>query len=52
MIACWEAFILAAGTTAGGGFATLVAARRAEEAPALPTETVAATAPIVAIAEM
>jgi hypothetical protein len=52
MIASWEAFSLAAGTTAGGGFAGIAAAGRAEEAPALLTETVAVTAPKMAIAEM
>jgi len=50
MIASREAFIVAADTTLGGGFAGMAAARRAEEAPALPTEIVAATAPSVAMA--
>src|SRR5258708_39516951 len=52
MIAFWEAFSLAGGTTAGGGLVGIAPAGRAEEASALPTETVAATAPKVAIAEM
>jgi hypothetical protein len=46
MIAFWEAFMVAA-----GGFAETVAARRVEEAPALLTEIVAATAPNVATAQ-
>jgi hypothetical protein len=51
MIASREAFIFAAGTLAAGGFA-VTAALRTGEAPALPTETAALTAPNVATAEM
>jgi hypothetical protein len=52
MIAFWEAFIWDAGSLAGGGFAETAAALRAGEAPALPTEIVAPTAPNVAAAEI
>jgi hypothetical protein len=52
MIASREAFIFAAGTLAAGGFAETAAALRTGEAPALPTETAALTAPNVATAEM
>jgi hypothetical protein len=52
MIASQEAFMVAADTLAGGGFAETAAAPRTGDAPALLMETAAPTAPNVVNAEM